>query len=103
MDKIWTIAVREYRAIVGAKAFMIALVLMPVLMFAGFAVQSYLKGRVGPEMRRIVVLDGTGRLLPTIEQAAKARNGQQGDMTRPSRASPASSRGWKSRPVPKAP
>ncbi len=78
MDKIWTIAVREYRAIVGAKAFMIALVLMPVLMFAGFAVQTYMKGRVGPEMRRIVVLDDTGRLLPTIEQAAKARNEPQG-------------------------
>ena len=78
MAKIWTIAVREYRSIVGAKAFMIALVLMPVLMFAGFAVQSYLKGRVGPEMRRIVVLDDTGWLLPTIEQAAKARNEQQG-------------------------
>ncbi len=40
MDKVWTIAVREYRAIVGAKAFLIALVLMPVLMFAGIAVQK---------------------------------------------------------------
>ena len=78
MDKIWTIAVREYRAIVGAKAFMIALVLMPVLMFAGIAVQSYMAGRVGAKMRRIVVSDGTGRLLPMIEQAAKARNEQEG-------------------------
>ena len=74
MDKIWTIAVREYRAIVGAKAFLIALVLMPVLMFAGIAVQSLIKGRVGPQQKRIVVLDGTGVLLPKLQQAAAARN-----------------------------
>jgi ABC-type Na+ efflux pump permease subunit len=74
VDKIWTIAVREYRAIVGAKAFLIALVLMPVLMFAGIAVQSVVKGHVSPKQKRIVVLDGTGVLLPKIQEAAKARN-----------------------------
>ena len=47
MDKVWTIAAHEYRAIAGAKAFLIALVLMPILMFAGIAVQSLLQGRVG--------------------------------------------------------
>ncbi len=76
MYKVWTIAVREYRAIVGAKAFLIALVLMPVLMFAGIAVQHWMHGRVGLENRRIVVVDGTGKLLPRIQQAAKVRNEQ---------------------------
>ena len=48
MHKIWTIALREYRAIVGTKAFVIAIILMPVLMFGGIAVQKMLEGRVGP-------------------------------------------------------
>lgn len=77
MAKIWTIAVREYRAIVGAKAFLIALVLMPVLMFAGIAVQTMMKGRVGAQQKRIVVLDGTGVLLPKIQKAAAASNEQR--------------------------
>jgi ABC-type Na+ efflux pump permease subunit len=72
VDKIWTIAVREYRAIVGAKAFLIALVLMPVLMFAGIVVQHLMQGRVGPQKRRIVVLDATDVLLPKLQQAAQA-------------------------------
>jgi ABC-2 type transport system permease protein len=74
VDKVWTIAVREYRAIVGAKAFLIALVLMPVLMFAGIAVHSLLQGRVGAEKRTIVVLDATGVLLPRLQEAAKTRD-----------------------------
>ncbi len=77
MDKVWTIARREYCAIVGAKAFLIALVLMPVLMFSGIVIQTMLEGRVGAQKRRIVVLDATGVLLSKLEQAAAARNEQE--------------------------
>jgi ABC-type Na+ efflux pump permease subunit len=74
VDKIWTIAVREYRAIVGAKAFMIALVLMPALIFGGMAIQSMMESRESAQKRRIVVVDATGVLLPKLQEAAKARN-----------------------------
>jgi ABC-type Na+ efflux pump permease subunit len=74
---VWTIAQREYRAIVGAKAFVIALVLMPVLMFSGIVIQSMLRGRVGAQKRRIAVLDATGILLPKLQHAAQARNEQE--------------------------
>src|SRR5208282_3238333 len=77
VDKIWTIARREYCAIVGAKAFLIALVLMPVLMFSGIVVQTMLEGRLGAQKKRIVVLDATGILLPKLEQAARAHNEQE--------------------------
>ena len=63
MRKVWVIAVREYRAIVGTKAFMIALVMMPVLMFGGIGVQKMLEGRVGPTEKKIVVLDEHGRAV----------------------------------------
>ena len=52
MNKILVIANREFRAIVGTKAFLIVITLMPVLMFGGIAVQKMLEGRVGPTKRR---------------------------------------------------
>ena len=63
VHKILVIANREYRAIVGTKAFLIVITLMPVLMFGGIAVQKMLEGRVGPAEKKIVVLDGTGVLF----------------------------------------
>jgi ABC-2 type transport system permease protein len=77
MNKVWTIAQREYRAIVGAKAFLIALVLMPVLMFAGIVVQTMLQGRVGAQTKKIEVVDATGVLLPRLEKAAATHNEQE--------------------------
>jgi len=74
MSKILTIAQREYRAIVGTKAFLIALIILPLLMFGGIAVQKTVEGRVGPERKRIVVLDRTGVLLAKLSEAAQARN-----------------------------
>jgi ABC-2 type transport system permease protein len=72
--KVWTIAVREYRAIVGTKAFLLVLMLMPVFMFGGIAVQTMLEGRVGPSQRTIVVLDATGVLFDDLSKAAEQRN-----------------------------
>ena len=74
MRKVWIIAVREYRAIVGTKAFLIALALMPILMFGGIAVQKMLEGRGGPTEKKIAVLDGTGVLFDALSKAAQARN-----------------------------
>jgi len=74
VGKIWVIAVREYRAIVGTKAFVIAIVLMPVLMFGGIGVQKLLEGRVGPAERKIAVLDSAGVLCDALLKAAKQRN-----------------------------
>ena len=77
MGKVWVIAVREYRAIVGTKAFMIALVMMPILMFGGIGVMKMLEGRVGPAEKTLVVLDETGVLFETLAKAAEARNENQ--------------------------
>ncbi len=77
MRKVWIIALREYRAIVGTKAFVLAIVLMPVLMFGGIAVQKMLEGRVGPDEKKIAVLDGTGVLFEVLSKAAQQRNGNE--------------------------
>ncbi|MGO9108750.1 MAG: ABC transporter permease [Thermoguttaceae bacterium] len=74
MYKTLVIANREFRAIVGTKAFLIVITLMPVLMFGGIAVQKMLQGRVGPTEKKITVLDGTGVLFESLAAAAKSHN-----------------------------
>jgi ABC-2 type transport system permease protein len=77
MRKALVIAKREYLASVRTKAFLISLVLMPVLMGGGAIGHSLLEGRVDLEEKRVVVSDGTGRLLPALLLAAQERNAKE--------------------------
>ncbi len=72
--KVFIIAVREYRAIVATKAFLLALTIMPILMFGGIFLQRSLDRRVGPAEKRIVIFDGTGVLFEQLAAAAQNRN-----------------------------
>ena len=76
MRKILIIATREYRALVGTKAFLIVLTLMPVLMGGGIVVQGLLAKRVNLDEKRIVVIDRTGKLFDALAKAADNRNQQ---------------------------
>src|SRR5262249_37092583 len=59
---------------VRSKAFIISLVLMPILMLGSILVQRLLKGVVDIDDKRIVVIDGTGVLFPKLVEAAQKRN-----------------------------
>jgi len=74
MGKIWIVARREYVAIVGTKAFLIVITMMPVLMFGGIVAQSLLQRRAGPSERKIAVADGTGVLWEPLLKSAEQRN-----------------------------
>ena len=74
MRKILLVAKREYWAMVATKAFLITLVLMPVLMGGGIVVQEALRKRVNLDDKRIVVLDETGVLWKALSVAAESRN-----------------------------
>ncbi|MGD0383569.1 MAG: ABC transporter permease [Thermoguttaceae bacterium] len=76
MGKILVIAVREYRAIVGTKAFLIAIIMMPILMGGGIAVQILLQHRLGPTERKIMVLDSSGVMFDKLAQAAQKRDNE---------------------------
>lgn len=71
---ILTIAHREYIAMIGTKAFLITLVLMPVMMFGGLIAMPLLGKLEGTQTRRIVIADGSGQLYDTIAEAAAGRN-----------------------------
>ena len=59
MSKTLVIAVREYLAAVKTKGFIVGLILMPLLMGGGVAVQAVTKGLEDPTPRKIAVLDRT--------------------------------------------
>jgi ABC-2 type transport system permease protein len=71
MHKIAIIARREYQALVRTKAFIISLVIMPVFMFGGIFIQKFLAGRIDVGEKKIVVLDGTGRMFEPLAALAK--------------------------------
>ena len=74
MRKIFTIATREYRAMVATKAFLISILMMPILMTGGFFVTTFLNKTGGATERKIVVWDGTGKLFEVLKASADREN-----------------------------
>ena len=76
MRKILIIAWREYRAMVGTRAFLISMAVMPLLMLGVVCIPAMLQGLQVPAVRTIAVIDQTGGLLPLLQLAADRRNQQ---------------------------
>lgn len=74
MRKTLKLAWREYRTAVRSKAFVIMIVLMPVMMGGSLIVMKLVEDRVDTAEKRIAVLDHTGVLGPALAAAADARN-----------------------------
>jgi len=74
VHKVWVITRREYAANVRTKAFLVSLILMPILMGGGVIAQKLLRGRVDVTDKTVVVIDATGKLLPSLVAAAEERN-----------------------------
>lgn len=76
MRKVLTIAIREYFAMVGTKAFIISIVMMPILMLGGLIAMELLQSVGQVRERTIAVIDHTGQLFSALENAAAVRNSQ---------------------------
>lgn len=74
MQKILTIARREYQAMVATKAFVIGIALMPVMMLGGMWIPGLLKGMERAEDRKIAIVDRSGQLFEPLQMAASQRN-----------------------------
>ncbi len=74
MKKIAVIAVREYRAMVQTKAFLVSLIMMPILMLGSLAAVELLKNAGEIEERKIVVLDPDNRFFDELARLAEAGN-----------------------------
>lgn len=76
MRKIWIIAVREYLATVRTKAFIIGIVMMPLLMSGGILVQIVSKRFEDRETKTYGVIDRTPgqQVFPVLQAAVRHRN-----------------------------
>ena len=74
MYKLFVIAYREYVAMVGTKAFVFSLIMMPILMFGSFLLLPTLQKVGGNRELKIVVADGTGVLFEELQKSAEAYN-----------------------------
>ncbi len=74
MRKVFVITAREYIAAVRTKAFIVTIVLMPVLMTGGVLAHALLEGQVDTTDRTIAVVDRSGLLAGALVTAAEKRN-----------------------------
>jgi ABC-2 type transport system permease protein len=74
MRKTLIVAVREYMVSVKTKAFLIGLLMMPLMMGGSFAVGALMAGRVDVKDKRIAVADYSGRLFNALDSASRQRN-----------------------------
>lgn len=79
MRKILTIAAREYRAMVATKAFLISVLMMPILMFGGLAAMSLL-GSIGEMKERRIMIFGSDEnpgIFEALREIADQENAQK--------------------------
>ena len=74
MNKVLSVAVSEYLHSVRSKAFIIGVLVMPVLMGGGIAFQVAMEDRVDLSDRACAVVDPTGELWPVLAEASDHRN-----------------------------
>lgn len=74
MSKMWVVARREYRTTVRTKAFVVAIVLMPIFMLGGFFVQKLTEDRIDIDAKKVAVLDPQGRLFDMLVASSERRN-----------------------------
>lgn len=71
MRKILTIAFREYKAMVGTKAFLASIIMMPILMAGSVIAIELLQNSTEIKERKIAVIDHTGVFSQPIQNAAQ--------------------------------
>src|SRR5437868_2128005 len=74
MRKALTVAKSELSSSVRSKAFLVSLVMMPVLMIGSIVLQHTLNKRVDAKPRTCAVIDPTGQMFAGLAEKTEARN-----------------------------
>jgi ABC-2 type transport system permease protein len=79
LAKIWVVASTEFGSSIRTKAFIVGILLLPVLVGGSILLQLLVINRVDTRTRLVAVVDRTGALYPAIERAAEGYNAQTVD------------------------
>lgn len=74
MQKILTVASAEFGTLVRSKAFIVSLILMPVIMGVSVLLIRFTEDATDTNQRRFAYVDRSGIVAPVLEAAAHARN-----------------------------
>jgi ABC-2 type transport system permease protein len=74
MNKIFIVAHSEFSMLVRTKAFVVTLILMPVLMGASIGLSRAARNATDTNTRRFAYIDRSGVIAPALEALAAARN-----------------------------
>jgi ABC-2 type transport system permease protein len=74
MDKIKIVASTEFATAVRTKAFLVGILLLPILMGGSILLQTVVADRVDTKPRRFAVIDYSGSIFPSIDAASKVMN-----------------------------
>lgn len=77
LDKIKTITVREYKATVRTKTFLVSMILVPVMMFAGLIAMNFLEDNVDTTDKNILIIDRSGIMAQSLIRIAEERNNNE--------------------------
>ncbi len=83
LAKILAVAEAEFRAMVRSKAFLISIIVLPVIMLGMSFAQKQISARVDTSPRRFAVVDASGRWYERVADAAKQRNDALADLAAP--------------------
>jgi ABC-type Na+ efflux pump permease subunit len=77
--KIWIIASTEFGSTIRTKAFIIGILLMPVITGLSILIQMFVAGRTDTRTRTVAVVDRTGALYPALARTAETYNAHTTD------------------------
>lgn len=83
LNKILAVAEAEFRAMVRSKAFLISLIVLPIIMLGMSFAQKQISARVDTSPRRFAVIDSSGRYYDSIVEAARKRDAEPIDPAHP--------------------
>jgi ABC-2 type transport system permease protein len=74
LHRIFWVARRDYLAVVKTKAFIIGLIVFPIVFGSAGMASVFLRGKGGEQNRRIIILDRSGAAAAAVAEAARQRN-----------------------------
>lgn len=77
LDKIMTITAREYKATVKTRTFLVSMILVPVMMFAGIIVMKLFEDNVDTTDKNISIIDRSGIMAESLVRIAEERNNNE--------------------------
>jgi ABC-type Na+ efflux pump permease subunit len=78
--KIWIVASTEFGSAIRTKAFIVGILLMPVITGLSVVIQLFVAKRTDTRPRMIAIVDRTGELYPALDRAAQSHNAQTIDL-----------------------